>query len=132
MDSQEEYVFLNFTNHPSSFWSSEQQAAALRYGPIQDLAFPQVNPGAPLSEIQQLQEIISKKPDCVLCQGEFTLSYQIIALLKQADIPVVAACAERNSQEIISDGTSKKVTIFRFVQFREYQQPECLSMESLI
>lgn len=130
-------MFLNFTNHPSSFWSSEQQAAALRYGPIQDLAFPQVNPGAPLSEIQQLakhyaQEIISKKPDCVLCQGEFTLSYQIIALLKQADIPVVAACAERNSQEIISDGTSKKVTIFRFVQFREYQQPECLSMESLI
>ena len=130
-------MFLNFTNHPSSFWSSEQQAAALRYGPIQDLAFPQVNPGAPLSEIQQLakhyaQEIISKKPDCVLCQGEFTLSYQIIALLKQADIPVVAACAERNSQEIISDGTSKKVTIFRVVQFREYQQPECLSMESLI
>lgn len=127
-------MFLNFTNHPSSLWSAEQQTAAQRYGSIQDLAFPQINPEADLSEIQTLadryaQKILSMNPDCVLCQGEFTLCYQVITLLKQAGIPVVAACSERDTREIISDGVPKKISVFRFVQFREYEQPDSPSKE---
>ena len=37
-------MFINFSNHPSRLW--EERNAALQYGTIEDLAFPQVPEGA--------------------------------------------------------------------------------------
>lgn len=39
-------MFINFSNHPSILWAEEERNAALKYGTIEDLAFPQVPEGA--------------------------------------------------------------------------------------
>lgn len=61
-------------------------------------------------------KIIVYHPCAVMCQGEFTLCFQVVELLKQAGIPVLAACSERRVTE--KDG--KKIVEFEFQQYREY------------
>lgn len=39
-------MFINFSNHPSKLWAEDERNAALQYGTIEDLAFPQVPEGA--------------------------------------------------------------------------------------
>ena len=39
-------MFINFSNHPSKLWAEDEKNAALQYGTIEDLAFPQVPAGA--------------------------------------------------------------------------------------
>lgn len=71
---------------------------------------------------QQTFDIICQY-DCsvVMLQGEFTLTYHLVNLLKHAGIRVVAACSERHAVEKVDeDGNSIKHSKFTFVQFREY------------
>ena len=56
------------------------------------------------------------KPAAVLCQGEFSLAYQVISKLKERHIPVFVACSERCAK---IEGREKKA-VFVFKQFREY------------
>lgn len=89
--------------------------------PIIDLPFPQVpatwdeTQVAALAE-EQVRQISALHPASVLCQGEFTLVYQVVQGLKALGIPVLAACSERNT---ITEG-NKKISIFQFVRFRSY------------
>lgn len=118
-------MLINFSNHPSKYWSKEQQEAARVWGEIEDMAFPSVPARASAQEIQLLAEqqiklILEKKPAAVLCQGEFTLSYAMVRRMKEKGILAVSACSERNTREIYENGISKKEIIFEFVRFREY------------
>lgn len=113
--------FINFTNHPSDKWDEKQTKAAESFGPIIDVTFPTVNSKASEEDIEQLtqkylKEIIEMQPSCVLCQGEFTLCFNVVNKLKQKGIRVVSACSERN---VVEQG-EKKIAIFHFVKFREY------------
>ena len=118
-------MFLNFSNHPSILWGEKQKKAAEQYGKIEDLPFPQVQPDMSSAEVRKMAEeyaeqILMKNPDCVLCQGEFCLSWHVIACLKKAGITVVAACSERKTEEIYGESGTEKMSVFQFVQFREY------------
>lgn len=118
-------MFLNFSNHPSALWGEKQRRAAEQYGGLEDLPFPQVRPDMSSEEVRKMAEeyaerILSKKPDCVLCQGEFCLSWHVIAYLKKAGVPVVAACSERKTEEVYGETGTEKRSVFEFVQFREY------------
>ena len=119
-------MFVNFSNHPSVRWSKEQKEAAEKYGEIVDIAFPNVDPKATESEISSLAnkfitEISAMRPDAVMCQGEFTLSFAVITRLKNLNIPVYAACSERVVKEIVcEDGTVKKEVEFVFAGFRKF------------
>lgn len=115
-------LFINFSNHPSANWLEEQYKAASQYGQIVDIPFPSVSPQWTSEQVIELakeyaEKIISMQPDIVMCQGEFTLSYHVIALLKENGIKVVAACSERHVTE---DEAGKKIVEFCFEQFREY------------
>ena len=93
-------MFINFSNHPSKLWAEDERNAALQYGTIEDLAFPQVPADMSSEGVCKLAEeyaekILAKKPDCVMCQGEFCLSSHVIARLKEAGVRVAAACSER-------------------------------------
>lgn len=119
-------MFINFTNHPSRLWSKKQKLEASKYGAIKDILFPLVDPNLSKKEIVQLAELYSNQimnnnPSAVLIQGEMTLSYQIINILKQTDIKLLCACSKRISidKRDINGNTIKK-SIFKFVQFREY------------
>lgn len=114
-------LFINFTNHPSVSWGQEQLDAAHCFGEILDIPFPNVPPSFTSEEITRLGEeytnrILAAGPSVVLCQGEFSLAYDVICRLKQHNIKVLAACSERNTVMVGNERRS----IFSFVQFREY------------
>lgn len=118
--------FVNFTNHPSERWDEEQKESALKYGEIVDIPFPPVNAMANEVEVHDLAEeyvrkIMEKDPCAVLCQGEFCLAYQVINMLKERNITVLAACSERNVTEHNVQGKEvKKEVIYQFRRFRKY------------
>lgn len=119
-------MFVNFTNHSSNKWDKEQLNAVSMYGEILDIPFPDVDPEMMEEDIRKLSDeyverILSEKPDCVLCQGEFCLSHSVINSLKAAGCKVVAACSKRVAVENVVDGKTVRVSQFKFVQFREYR-----------
>ena len=119
-------MFINFSNHPSDKWDDNQLREARKWGEILDIPFPAVPAAADEAEVaaladEKLRQILAEKPDAVLCQGEFTLTYAVVEHLLEAGITVVAACSERVSEERQeADGHVEKVSVFRFQQFRRY------------
>lgn len=119
-------IFLNHTNHPSSKWGAEQISAAKIFGEIVDFPFPNIPPQLDENEIkkivsEKLREILKFSPAVVLCQGEFNYTFAMVTELKKNNIPVVAATSERIVSTVIEeDGSSKSVSTFRFVRFRNY------------
>lgn len=115
--------FINLTNHPSDKWNEDQKRAAQCYGAIEDLPFPEVDPEGGEDYVRALsdrlvEQVIERRPDAVLCQGEFTLAYSVIRKLQQRGVTVLAACSKRN----VMEKENRKVTIFEFVRFREYEK----------
>lgn len=118
-------MFINLTNHPSALWDENQLAAARQYGEIEDLSFPDVLPTATAAEVQQLAdhytsliiEMAGSKPAVVHVMGEMTFTTAVVSRLKAEGIKCVASTTERNT---ITMPDGKKVSEFRFVQFREY------------
>ena len=119
-------MFINCSNHNSKNWSAEQLQAASLWGEIIDYPFPAVSAGASHEDVlllaeKSVKEILEYHPDCVMCQGEFTLTCSMVCLLKEAGVKVVAGCSERNVREQQrEDGTTEKTAVYQFVQFREY------------
>lgn len=118
-------MFINFSNHPSSLWGEEQKKEAGKYGSIEDVPFPQVDASRAVKRSRNWRteyaaQILEKKPDCVLCQGEFCVSWHVVDILKKAGVRVVAACSERIAKEVYGEQGTEKRSVFRFVQFREY------------
>ena len=119
-------VFVNHTNHAALNWSAEQRSAAETFGEIVDVPFPEIPPQADefaVAELaaENLREILKLRPAAVLCQGEFNYTFALVTALKEKNIPVLAATSERVTTETsLPDGSSKKVSVFRFVHFRRY------------
>ena len=116
-------MFINLTNHPSSGWSEEQLNAAKQYGEIVDLSFPNIEPYFTSKEINDLADItidgiktLGAAP-VVHIMGEMTFTYAVVSRLKALGLPCVASTTER-LVKMMPDG--KKVSDFKFVQFREY------------
>ena len=120
-DHDSMYCFINFSNHPSDKWDNSQREAALEYGEIIDIPFPNVDPDFSELDIDLLsdkyvREITEYDPAAVMCQGEFTLCFSLAQKLQALGITVLSACSKRDVVE--KDG--KKISVFRFVKFREY------------
>ena len=119
-------IFVNHTNHPSERWSAEQISAAKVYGEIVDVPFPAISAEAAADEVRelvqgQLKKILALEPAIVLCQGEFNYTFAMVEQLKNFGVSVVAATSKRVAhEEILPDGSTRQVSVFRFVQFREY------------
>ena len=119
-------MLINLTNHPYAQWSPAQKAAAKVWGETMDLPFPAIFGGASEKDIELLasnmvSQVMALHPDAVCCQGEMTLTFRIVTLLKARGIRCVAACSEREVHETPKpDGTVLKTTVFAFVRFREY------------
>lgn len=104
----EKRLFVNVSNHPSDLWGSRQIESAQKYGTIVDIPFPKVDANADESEIrniaeQKYNEILqvyrnsdgefeekgssqygaAVKGLTVMVQGEFTVTYLLVGLLKE-------------------------------------------------
>lgn len=120
-------MLINLTNHPVAKWSEEQRREALRlWETVEDYPFPSVGAQWDDSRMKQCAESIAaavaeKQPDAVLCQGEMTMTFLLVAMLQKQGIPVYAATSERRAQEeLLPDGSIRKSVVFCFVMFREY------------
>ena len=119
-------IFVNHTNHPTARWSAEQKSAAEIYGEILDMPFPLVKAEATTDEVRELAEknlaeILRLNPAAVLCQGEFNYTFAMVERLKNFGVKVLAATSERVAvEELLPDDTTRQISTFRFVQFREY------------
>ena len=116
-------MFINLTNHPSENWSEEQLKAAQEYGEIVDISFPNIEPFFTSEDINELAEttmegikILDAHP-VVHVMGEMTFTYAVVSRLKALGITCVASTTER-IVKMMPDG--KKISEFKFVQFREY------------
>lgn len=121
-----EKIFFNHTNHPSDKWSAEQKLAAENFGKVIDMPFPEIPPDFNTAEVREmviknLNEILKFEPAAVLCQGEFNYTVAMVEELKKRNIEVMAATSERIVSAIQEkDGSTKRVSIFKFVRFRQY------------
>ena len=120
-------MLINLSNHPSARWSERQMSEAYKlYGGVIDYPFPSVKAELSHDEIYKLayetaSNVVHQSPDAVLCQGEFSLTYALVNILKEKGITVICACSERKVTETVdADGKTEKTAIFVFIRFREY------------
>ena len=120
-------TFVNCSNHPSSWWGENQRREAGKWGEIVDVPFPQVRSESDEEEICRLaqktvEKILVHHPEAVMCQGEFTLTYAVVRLLKEHGVPAVAASSERRTAEkVLESGKTEKTAVFEFRRFRFYE-----------
>ncbi len=118
-------ILINYSNHPSQEWDTNQLEAAKKYGEITDISFPAISPIAGEKELQSLvnqgiQKITSVGKDCnttVHIMGEMTFTFMVVTRLKELGIRCIASTTERKTT-YNADGT--KLSEFSFVKFREY------------
>ena len=118
-------LFINLSNHPSSQWEEKQINAALQFGEIIDLQFPQVEPNDNNQQIDLLADEYVLKIEnmakgafvTVHIMGELTFVYAIVSKLKQSGIECYASTSERN---VVENNNGLKTSIFKFVNFRRY------------
>lgn len=115
-------IFVNCSNTHTNKWPQDRLDAALELvdgGEIVNIGCPILPPEATAKEVYEKAEalaekIISYNPSVVFCQGELTVCFRIVEILKQNNIKVVGLC---NRRVVSESGT---ITGFQFVQFREY------------
>ncbi len=139
-------MLINATSKEHSLWSEEQLSAARDFGEIVDMMLPGVSPEADEAEVDRIaflvvrrisgklgnagadrsenetgEELSGETKNGVLCQGDFTLVYRVVELLKKEGITVMAPTYKRVTKPTLRpDGTTIPGFTFSFVRFREY------------
>lgn len=115
-------MLLNLSNHPSTYWSQAQIDEACRlYDFIDDLEFPYIDPYWSYEEVAALaiqfsDDIEKEKPSAVHLMGELTFCFILARLLKDSGI----SCIASTTQRVVVEEDEKKISTFKFVQFRPY------------
>jgi len=123
-------MLINLSNHRLEHWSTAQlESARENYGSIFDLEFPQLDPADNLQKIKiqvdefenQCEKILneakSEYKDAVHIMGEMTFVYQFVKKMTAKGILCVASTTER----IVTETENGKLSIFKFIQFRPYE-----------
>ncbi len=120
-------MFINLSNHKTTYWKDEQLSQAKKYGELIDIEFPNVSPNATEEEIKKLAEkyfsdIVKitngKKEESVIhLMGELTFTFTLVTLLLKNGYNCIASTTERKVVEI----GNKKITQFEFTKFRKFQ-----------
>lgn len=130
-DDNNHRTFLNISNHPSGGWTTDQKDAALALGELTTIAdWPsselQVNPTATTAEVASMaariaQRVISAGFQHAMVAGEPVLTWHLVNFLSNAGVACYAATTSRDvSEQMLSDGSVRKVARFRFVRWRRY------------
>jgi hypothetical protein len=116
-------MLLNISNHPSTFWPTDQYAAAIdQYESVEDMDFPDIDPALDSDDLDQLVDAYERlikeiDPTAIHLMGELTFTYRLVRRLKEAGYHVIASTTQRISQMVNAE---HKVSTFRFVRFRPY------------
>ena len=117
--------FINFTNHPSRSWDSNQLEIAHSFGDIIDLQFPNIPTSLDENDLKELaqlylnkiREIAPASEAVVHIMGEMTFCFYMVRLLIENEYRCVASATER----IVSEcGSGHKEVTFKFERFRDF------------
>ena len=118
-------LLINLSNHSSTNWDKKQCEAALAYGEIINLPFPDIDADKDECNIESLVDdyynrILALNNDhevTVHLMGEMTFTFALVSKLHDANIDCVASTSKRNVIEI---EPGHKEVQFQFVRFRKY------------
>jgi hypothetical protein len=118
-------MLISFSNHPSATWQAAQLDAAVVYGEVIDIPFPDIDPSGDEIYIQSLcgeylekiLQIMQGKPVAVHIMGEITFTHNLVNLLQAKGVGCIASTTER----VVNDaGNGVKEALFVFSRFRKY------------
>lgn len=121
-------MLINLSNHPFEDWDKKQKEVALsKYGAVEDLPFPEVDPAADTQSVAQLaaqyltMSVVKfgklvQTTDAVHISGEPCFLYHFVNLSKDHGITCICSTTHR----LVSNEGNIKTTFFQFVQFRKY------------
>lgn len=117
-------VFVNLSNLHTNKWPEDRLEGARKIadgGEIINVALPLLSADATKElvyekALEAVEKVMACNPDVVFCQGEFSICFRAVELLKQRGVSVVTVCNER----VIETVNSRQISGFRFVQFREF------------
>lgn len=120
-------MLINLSNHPSTQWHQNQlKEAQNKFGEVIDIPFPSIDPNSSSAQIREFAHDYILKccseltlyhgKNAVHVMGEFTLTYLIVNGLINRGIECVCSTTER----IVEEDGNKKITLFKFIRFREY------------
>lgn len=119
-------LLVNLSNHPYKDWSEDQKKAAEKYGEIQDMAFPEIDPAMKIdkikkeiaaAQIDEIKNMCKERRVTVHIMGEMSYTFYVVSQLKAFGIRCICSTSERDTEDL--GGGEKKVT-FRFKRFRDY------------
>lgn len=136
-------LFINLSNHPSDKWSEKQLEAVkelVNDEPIVDIPFPQIEPEMSSEDVVLLAkeyfyknilnviydvESTDEIPDKVYLHimGEMCFTYNVVDLAKlflKKELKNIICIASTTKRNVIEKEDGTKISIFEFVQFREY------------
>lgn len=117
-------MFINLSNHPSEKWGKKQKDAAIAFGEIIDLPFPNISPYLLSVEVENIAEEYLQKVKAIipkingsalLVSGEQVCCFYLVQKLLEAGYLVVVATTERT----VTSVGDKKESVFNFIQFRK-------------
>lgn len=99
------------------------EMAVLKYGTVENLPFPQVDPDLDEEALEHLvnlyfKKVIVYKPAAIHIMGELTFCLALVSKLTKTGLPCLASTTHRIS-EVLPNGS--KVSKFEFVRFRQYK-----------
>lgn len=121
-------LFINLSNHPIEKWDIKQFDAAVKYGEMRELIFPNIPPEWSVEEvntlvrefffkIENLAISFERKTVTVHLMGEPIFCFLLANKLLYKGYNVVVSTTERCVKEL----NNEKVSHFKFVRFREYR-----------
>ena len=119
-------LLVNLSNHPYKDWSEDQKKAAEKYGEVQDMAFPEIDPAIKIdkikkeiaaAQIDEIKNMCKERRVTVHIMGEMSYTFYVVSQLKAFGIRCICSTSERDTEDL--GGGEKKVT-FRFKRFRDY------------
>lgn len=119
-------LLVNLSNHPYKDWSEDQKKAAEKYGDVQDMAFPEIDPAMKIdkikkeiaaAQIDEIKNMCKERRVTVHIMGEMSYTFYVVSQLKAFGIRCICSTSERDTEDL--GGGEKKVT-FRFKRFRDY------------
>lgn len=119
-------LLVNLSNHTYKDWSEDQKKAAEKYGEVQDMAFPEIDPAMKIdkikkeiaaAQIDEIKNMCKERRVTVHIMGEMSYTFYVVSQLKAFGILCICSTSERDTEDL--GGGEKKVT-FHFKRFRDY------------
>ena len=119
-------LLVNLSNHPYKDWSEDQKKAAEKYGEVQDMAFPEIDPAMKIdkikkeiaaAQIDEIKNMCKERRVTVHIMGEMSYTFYVVSQLKAFGILCICSTSERDTEDL--GGGEKKVS-FHFKRFRDY------------